>query len=77
MVLLVWEHKNIPREPGVENVPEWHGDDFANIWATDFIQHKNKLIALNCNIVSGKIVRNKEQPCKAMEQAASTKEDGR
>jgi hypothetical protein len=45
-VLLVWEHKAIPKIAaalGVHNPPEWKGDDFDSIWVVTFPARKASL----------------------------------
>jgi len=44
LVLMVWEHHNIPgiaRNLGVQGVPGWKGSDFDSIWIIDFIKGKS------------------------------------
>lgn len=39
VVLMVWEHSNIPplvRSLGVPNVPVWNGKDFDSIWIIEY-----------------------------------------
>ena len=43
LILVVWEHTNIPgiaRNLGVKNPDPWVGTDFDSIWIIDFVQNK-------------------------------------
>jgi hypothetical protein len=46
MVLMVWEHSNIPplaKALGVPGKLKWHGKDFDSIWIIDFVSTKKGL----------------------------------
>jgi hypothetical protein len=46
MVLMVWEHSNIPplaKALGVPGKLKWHGTDFDSIWIIDFVSTKKGL----------------------------------
>jgi hypothetical protein len=46
MVLMVWEHSNIPplaKALGVPGKLSWHGKDFDSIWIIDFVTTKKGL----------------------------------
>jgi hypothetical protein len=46
MVLMVWEHSNIPplaKALGVPGKLSWHGKDFDSIWIIDFVSTKKGL----------------------------------
>jgi hypothetical protein len=46
MILMVWEHSNIPplaKALGVPGTLSWHGKDFDSIWIVDFVSTKKGL----------------------------------